>query len=58
MVSIAQASGFPHHRHFPLLERFNAEIEEWVSVESVTPLVRLQVTPEDFPYLDKVQFRL
>jgi hypothetical protein len=58
MVYIAQASDFTHHRHFPLLDWFDAEIEEWGSVESVTTLVRLQVTPEDFPYLDKVQFPL
>ncbi len=58
MVYIAQASDFPHHRRYPMLDWFNAEIEEWGSVDPVTPLVRLHVTPQDFPYLDKVQFRL
>jgi hypothetical protein len=58
MVYIAHASDFPDHRNYPMLDWFDAEIEEWGSVDSVTPLVRLQVTPEDFPYLDKVQFRL
>ncbi len=58
MIYIARASDFPDHRHNPMLDWFNAEIEEWGSVDPVTPLFRLHVTPEDFPYLDKVSFRL
>lgn len=58
MAYIAQASEFPYHRHYPMLAWLDAEIEEWGSVDPVTPLFKLQVTPEDFPYLDKVQFRL
>ena len=58
MVYIAQAKEFPDHRPYPLLDWFNAEIEEWGSVNPVTPLATLAVRPEDFPYLDKVQFRL
>jgi hypothetical protein len=58
MVYIAKAEEFPYHRPYPLLEWLDAEIEEWGSVNPITPLAKLQVKPEDFPYLDKVQFRL
>jgi hypothetical protein len=58
MVYIAKGKDFPHHRPVPLLDRLDAEIEEWGSVDPVIPLAKLQVNPEDFPYLDKVQFRL
>jgi len=58
MVYIANASDFPEHRPYPVLDWFDAEIEEWGSAEPVIPLVKLPVTPSDFPYLDKVQFYL
>jgi hypothetical protein len=58
MVYIARAEDFPHHRPFPLLDWFDAEVEEWGSTQPVTPLMKLPVKPEDFPYLDKVQFYL
>jgi hypothetical protein len=58
MIYIAQATDFPTRHHYPMLDWLDAEIEEWGSVSPVTPLVRLHVTPQDFPYLDKVQYRL
>jgi len=58
MVYIANAKEFPEHRHYPMLDWLDAEIEEWGSANPVTPLAKLPVKPEDFPYLDKVQFRL
>ena len=58
MIYIARAEDFPEHHPYPLLDRFDAEIEEWGSATPVTPLARLPVKPEDFPYLDKVQFYL
>jgi hypothetical protein len=58
IIYIAKAEQFPFHRPYPLLEWLDAEIEEWGSVNPVTPLAKLQVKPEDFPYLDKVQFQL
>ncbi len=58
MVYIANAGDFPDHRPYPMLERFDAEIEEWGSSDPVTPLAKLAVSPQDFPYLDKVQFTL
>lgn len=58
MIYIALAKDFPDKRPFPLLEHLNAEIEEWGSTHPVTPLARIEVGPEDFPYLDKVQFSL
>ena len=58
MVYIANAGDFPDHRPYPMLDWFDAEVEEWGSTVPVMPLVKLSVTPDDFPYLDKVQFRL
>ena len=55
---ITCAEDFPDKRPYPLLDRFNAEIEEWGSTDPITPLARIKVTPEDFPYLDRVQFNL
>ena len=58
MLYLARPEDFPHHRQYPMLVHFDAEIEEWGSVDPVTPLARLPVSPHDFPYLDKVQFIL
>jgi hypothetical protein len=58
MVYLAKAEEFPDHHPYPLLDWLDAEIEEWGSVNPITPLAKLQVKPEDFPYLDMVQFRL
>ncbi|MGA2504519.1 MAG: hypothetical protein ABSG01_10560 [Anaerolineales bacterium] len=58
MVYFAKASDFPEHRPYPVLDWFDAEIEEWGSANLVFPLAKLHVAPSDFPYLDKVQFYL
>ena len=58
MVYIAHAEDFPEHHPHPLLKWFEAEIEEWGSTNPVTPLAKLPVKPEDFPYLEQVQFYL
>jgi hypothetical protein len=58
MMYITCAEDFPDKRPYPLLDRFNAEIEEWGSTNPITPLARIKVMPEDFPYLDRVQFNL
>jgi hypothetical protein len=58
MIYIANAIDFPEHRPYPLLDWFDAEIEEWGSAIPVSPLARLPVSPGDFPYLDMVQYRL
>jgi len=58
MVYIANAADFPERHPYPLLDWFDAEIEEWGSANPVTPLAKLHVRPVDFPYLDKVQFYL
>jgi len=57
-IYITQAIDFPDKRPFPLIDYFHAEIEEWGSTKPVTPLARIRVRPEDFPYLDHVQFYL
>lgn len=58
MMYITRASDFPDKRPYPLLEYFNAEIEEWGSTNPITPLARIKVDPKDFPYLNQVQFCL
>jgi len=58
MMYITRAEDFPDKRPYPLLDYFNAEIEEWGSTNPITPLARIKVRPEDFPYLDQVQFNL
>lgn len=58
MIYIARAEDFPDKRPYPILEWFDAEVEEWGSTRPVSPLARIRVSPQDFPYLDKVQFSL
>lgn len=58
MIYITRAEDFPDKRPFPLLDYFNAEVEEWGSINPISPLARVRVKPEDFPYLKLVQFRL
>lgn len=58
MMYISRAQDFPDKRPYPLLHHFNAEIEEWGSVNPVVPVARIKVKPKDFPYLSQVQFNL
>lgn len=58
MLYIARAEDFPDKRPFPILDWFDAEIEEWGSTHPVSPLARIRISPQDFPYLDQVQFSL
>lgn len=58
MIYITRPQDFPDKRPFPILDWFDAEIEEWGSTQPVSPLARIRVSPQDFPYLDKVQFSL
>jgi len=58
MMYIARAQDFPAKRPYPVLDWFDGEIEEWGSMQTVTPLARIRVSPRDFPYLDQVQFSL
>lgn len=58
MIYICRAEDFPDKRPFPMLERFNGEVEEWGSTKPVMPLAKIPVAPSDFPYLEKVQFSL
>lgn len=58
MIYIARAEDFPDKRPYPILDWFNGEIEEWGSTQPVTPLAKLKVSPQDFPYLNQVQFCL
>ncbi|MFZ6029167.1 MAG: hypothetical protein ACOYYS_15755 [Chloroflexota bacterium] len=57
-VYLCRAEDFPHRHHIPPLAFFNAELEEWGSTNPVIPLAKIAIQPADFPYLDRVQFRL
>ena len=57
-IYIARAGDFPDKRPYPILDWFDGEIEEWGSSGPVKPLARMRVSPQDFPYLDKIQFCL
>jgi hypothetical protein len=56
MIYIVRREDFPSRHKIKMLEPFGAEFEEWGSREPVTPLARIPVEPEDFPYLDRVAF--
>ncbi|GAB4572787.1 MAG: hypothetical protein Fur0017_25180 [Anaerolineales bacterium] len=58
MIYICRAEDFPDKRPFPYLNLLNSEVEEWGSPKPVIPLAKMQVTPNDFPYLSQVQFSL
>jgi hypothetical protein len=58
MIYITRARDFPDKRPYPILDWFDAEIEEWGSTNPVSPLAKIRVSPRDFPYLDQVQFSL
>ena len=58
MIYITRTEDFPDKQPFPILDWFDAEIEEWGSTQPVSPLARIRVSPQDFPYLDRVQFSL
>ena len=58
MIYITRPQDFPDKRPFPILDWFDAEIEEWGSTQPVFPLARIRILPQDFPYLDQVQFSL
>ena len=58
VIYIARAQDFPDKRPYPILDWFDAEIEERGSTGPIRPLDRLHISPRDFPYLDQVQFSL
>ncbi len=58
MIYITRAKDFPDKRPYPILDWFDAEIEEWGSTNPVSPLAKIRVSPRDFPYLNQVQFSL
>ena len=58
MLYITRARDFPDKHPYPILDWFDAEVEEWGSTQPVSPLAKIRISPRDFPYLDKVQFSL
>lgn len=58
MIYLARPEDFPDHRSDDQLRWFDAEIEEWGSLGPVTPVLRIMVKPQEFPYLHLVKYRL
>jgi hypothetical protein len=52
----AWAEDFPTRHLIRALKFFGGDYEEWGSAEPVTPLAKIQVEPQDFRYLDQVQY--
>lgn len=57
-IYLARAADFPARHQIPILSFFGAEFEEWGSMNPCTPLAKIAVEPEDFPYMDQVQYCL
>lgn len=55
---LAKAQDFPSRHKIPMLNFFGGDFEEWGSIQEVTPLAKVQVEPQDFPYLDQVEYCL
>ncbi|RME90255.1 MAG: hypothetical protein D6770_02820, partial [Anaerolineae bacterium] len=58
VVYLCRAADFPHRHRLPLDALLQLEFEEWGSERPVRPLAWIPVVPEDFPYLDAVEFIL
>jgi len=58
IIYLARAEKFPLRHRMPMVEFLGGEFEEWGSDTAVQPEARLQVTPQDFPYLAQVEFLL
>jgi hypothetical protein len=52
----ARAEDFPSHHLIRMLNFFGGDFEEWGSSIPVAPLAKIEVEPQDFPYLDQVQY--
>lgn len=55
-IYLARGEDFPHHDVNPQYARIGMEAEQWGSTDPVQPLARIRVAPQDFPYLDRVEF--
>lgn len=51
-----RADDFATRHRNRALNLFGGEIEEWGSAEPVKPIAKIRVEPQDFPYLDQVQY--
>lgn len=57
-IYLARAEDFPSRHKLAGLNFFGGDLEEWGSPEKVKPVAKMQVEPQDFPFLDKVQYCL
>lgn len=57
-IYLARPEHFPSRHRIPQLEYFGGEYEEWGSESPVAALARLNVNPQDFPYLSEVRYYL
>jgi hypothetical protein len=57
-IYLARADDFPSRHEVPSLRFIGAAYEEWGSETPVEVLARLRVSPQDFPYLNRVGYYL
>lgn len=55
-IYLARAEDFPARAEDKRGRLLGIEVEEWGSPNPVTPLARLRIRPEDFPYLNRVEY--
>lgn len=53
---IANADDFPEVRSNGLFDLFDISVEEWGCMDPVQPLAKISVSPEDFPFLEQVDY--
>lgn len=52
----ARAEDFSTRHQIRSLNFFGGDFEEWGSTDPVKPIAKIQVEPQDFPYLEQVQY--
>jgi len=57
-IYLAHSADFPERHFMQVLDFFGAEFEEWGSDKPVQPVARLRISPQDFPYLRKVEYNM
>jgi hypothetical protein len=57
-IYFCRAEEFPYRHEIAPLAFLNAEVEEWGSTQPVKPLAKIRLEPDEFPYLNKVQYCL
>jgi len=58
MVYLLSAANFQQRHQKKILEIMGAEFEEWGSSIPMDVMIKVPVSPEDFPYMDRVEYTL